>query len=607
MRMHQSSMLGRAPLDLQSVRSRIGEDRFSLTAWVEDLSDRIDASTERNVWIWAAPRHLLRARAEELLRTPGARDLPLYGVPFAVKDNIDVAGMPTSAGCPDYTYHPSVSAPSVEALLNAGAICLGKVNLDQFATGLVGTRSPWGPCHNVFDPAYVAGGSSSGSGVAVAAGLVSFALGTDTAGSGRVPAALNNVVGLKPTRGLVSTRGVVPACQSLDCVSVFALCVNDAARVREIILGNTAIPPQRAPFGARFRFAVPAALDLAKDEDARLFDEASLSLEGLGGERVELDWKPFQALGDLLYGPFVVERYLAVGDFISEHPRSCLPLTKDIILAAARYTSSDVFRALYELDALRAQCNALLSTVDVLMTPTVPGHARIEDDAREPRAVNDRLGTYTRFANFLGVPVVAIPAGFRRDGLPFGVSLVAPPHADRALDALASRLHAACGAGMGRARDQPPLPIEAAAPSTELVRLAVVGAHLSGLPLHSELLACGARFVRTSRTAPVYRLFALPGTRPEKPGILRVDAEGHAIEIELYDIPFAGLGRLMASVPPPLTIGTVRTAEGELVKGFLCESLGTYGARDISHFGGFRPYLARDDAPAASSGATPER
>ncbi|MET0339434.1 MAG: allophanate hydrolase [Polyangiales bacterium] len=576
------------PLDVASLHAAYRAGTLTPDALIDALYARMDADALPNVFIHRVAREAAIAQARALGPLHDDDDRRLYGVPFAVKDNIDVEGMPTTAACPAFGFVPHASASAVRALLDQGAVCIGKLNMDQFATGLVGTRSPYGACRNVFDPAYLSGGSSSGSGVAVAAHHVTFALGTDTAGSGRVPAALNNVVGLKPSLGLLPTTGMLPACESLDCLSVFALNVDDAALVRDVILGRAVAS---TPPPARFRFGVPEPLE--GDASTRtLFERSAERLEALGGERVAIDFAPFRALGDLLYGPFVTERHLAVGAFIEANEDAVLPTTRTIILGAREQTASDAFRGIHRAATLKRACLAALAGVDYLLTPTIPAPYTVEADQAEPRAINDKLGIYTRFVNFIGGPVLAVPQDFRDDGLPFGVSLVGRPGHDTRLDALADALHRMSEAGMGRARH--PLAPRARAPRPPPIeaRLAVVGAHMRDLPLNRELLALDARYVATVRTAAAYRLYVLPGTQPERPGMVRTK-DGVGIELELWDLPWSALGTFMARVPSPLGIGTVELADGERVKGFVCESYAVEGARDISALGGYRAYLAQ--------------
>jgi allophanate hydrolase len=608
--------LAELSLDLASLRAAFASGELTPPALIEQIYARIERGDHPNVWIHLAPKAEVLASARALGAFDAKSAPPLWGIPFGVKDNIDVAGMPTTAACPDFAYMPKKSALTVERLLAAGALCVGKTNMDQFATGLVGTRSPYGACRNVFNPSYLAGGSSSGSGVAVAAGQVTFALGTDTAGSGRVPAALGNIVGLKPTRGLLSTEGVVPACASLDCVSVFALCVSDGANVRDIMLGASSMaPPARAEL-AGLRVAIPDRLELFGDYGASFrFTSVVTALRDHGAEVVEIDWAPFEQIGNLLYGgPWVAERTLAVGEFIRKHPDACMPVTREIILSGERYSALDVFRAEAKLAALTTQVRRVFDGMDALLVPTTPTVYTLAEEASDPRGFNDRMGIYTRFANFLGWPALAIPTGFKPDGLPFGVSLLMRAHEDRKLDHLgatleralhhATRPSTAAISGM-RTHTRATLPsmpastpaaastIEPAPPLPGYVRLAVVGAHLRGLPLNHELTAARARFVRATRTEASYKLYALEGTVPPKPGMTRASSGGAAIEIELWDMPVAAFGAFVAKIPAPLGIGTVRCEDGEHVKGFLCETYALEHSQDITPFGGFKAYLAR--------------
>jgi allophanate hydrolase len=577
-------------LDIETLRAAYQSGALTPEALIELLYARMEREPLEGAWIFRLGLAQAKDRARALSQRENASQLPLFGIPFAVKDNIDVEGMPTTAGCPAYAYAPEHSAPSVAALLEAGALCLGKVALDQFATGLVGSRSPYGPCRNVFDPEYLSGGSSSGSALVVAAHQVTFALGTDTAGSGRVPAALNNLVGLKPSVGLISTAGVVPACASLDCVSVFALNVSDAVCVRDLMAGG---PVAARPLPAAFRFGVPTPLVAHGDEQAaQAFHAAVAQLTALGGSAVALDFAPFLELGDQLYGPSVVERTLAVGPFIEAHPDAVLPVTRDIILAGKKVGPAEALSGMKTIARLRERCQRALAQVDLLLTPTIPRPFRLEEDRKEPRVVNDKMGVYTRFANYLGCPVLAVPAGFRADGMPFGVSLVGKPAEDAQLDGLAARLHAASGAGAGKRRDPLPEWRDAnPASSDDGARVAVVGAHMRGMALNAQLLELGASYLETTHTAPRYRLFVLPGTNPERPGMLQVSAGGQAIELEVWRMSWPALGQLLARVPSPLAIGTLELASGARVKGFLCEAHATHDARDISELGGYRAYL----------------
>jgi allophanate hydrolase len=572
----------------------------------------------RNIWITLLDWPAVEAQLADIeARRAAGAALPLYGIPFAIKDNIDLSDVPTTAACPSYATTPRQSAPVVAALLAAGAIALGKTNLDQFATGLVGQRSPYGACASAFDPRYISGGSSSGSALAVALGLVSFALGTDTAGSGRVPAALNNIVGLKPTRGLLSTRGLLPACRSLDCISVFAGNVADAARILELTAGFDARDPfsRPAPPGAvaiptrGFRFGVPAKEQLQFFGDARAEAAFAASLERLitfGGEPVAVDFEPFAQAAALLYqGPWVAERGAAVGEFIAREPGGLDPTVAAIIGGAKRWSGVDGFLAQQRLRELSRQVDALWDDIDLLVVPTTPTSYTASEVAADPLGPNARLGTYTNFTNLLDLCGIAVPAGFKSELQPVGVTLLGPAFADRALWPLADRLHQSyalnVGASEHRVLSQPasttpprrPAPAVAPIPRVfQSIRLAVVGAHLEGQPLHHQLTELGARFEQATLTAPHYRLFALDGTVPAKPGLVRQSLGGGPIQVEVYRLDPAAFGQFVAQVSQPLCIGNLELASGDWVKGFLCESLATERARDITALGGWRAYLA---------------
>ena len=576
------------------------------SAVVEALLARGDDGTYASAWIHRVGGDALIWRARELeeqLRSdPQTIDrLALYGVPYAVKDNIDVAGLPTTAACPAFSYVAERSAAVVEKLEAAGAILVGKTNLDQFATGLVGTRSPYGSVPNSFRPEYISGGSSSGSAVAVARGLASFSLGTDTAGSGRVPAGLNNIVGLKPTRGLISARGVVPACQSLDCVSVFALTVPDALAVLNVAAGFDAEDPYSrqlalwpAACGERFRFAVPDPLEFYGDADARsAFDRALGMLEALGGRASKVDFSPFLEAASLLYeGPWVAERMAAIRPFFEEHAERMHPVVRQIIGAAAKYSATDLFQAMTRIQELRRKAGRVWDSADVLVVPTAPTAYTIEAVLAEPYQTNRRLGLYTNYVNLLDLAAVAVPASLRQDGVPCGITLLAPAGSDHMLGDLAQRFHQRTGLRLGALEESlpPPSPM---APGKDTVKVAVVGAHLNGLPLNHELLQRGARLERTVRTAARYRLYALPGTTPPKPGLVRDGSGiGKSIELEVWQMPASAFGSFVAAIPSPLGIGRIELEDGQWVQGFLSESWAVTNAEDISHFGGWRRYLA---------------
>lgn len=546
------------------------------------------------------------------LETLDPASLPLYGVPFAIKDNIDLAGVPTTAGCPEFAYIPTAHAFVVEQLIAAGAVPMGKTNLDQFATGLNGTRSPYGACRNAFDPDFISGGSSSGSSVAVAKGWVSFSLGTDTAGSGRVPASFNNLIGLKPTCGLLSSTGVVPACRSLDTVSIFALTAGDAQAVLNIAAVFDATDPfsRRAePFGVDFSagpflFGVPRQNQLEFFGDVGavdLFSEAVARLKTLGGMPVEIDFAPFLEVARLLYdGPWVAERYVAIQDFFEAQPQAVIEPVRTIIAGGRAKSASDAFAAAYRLKALKRDCEAVWQHIDCLLTPSAGTIYRIAEMQADPIRLNSNLGYYTNFVNLLDYSAVALPAGLiDRNAaalMPWGVTLVAPAFRDVALLRLADRAHRAIGGNMGAtASALASTPAGVGVPQGSLksgtVQVAVCGAHLSGLPLNHQLTERGARLLATTFSAPEYRLFALAGGPPQRPGMVRVAQGGAAIALEIWELPAEHFGSFVAAIPVPLAIGKVQLADGVLVSGFVCDNLGVVGAQDITQHGGWKVWL----------------
>ena len=591
------------PLDLASLRRRYESGALRPAQLIAGIMERTERRGDDKAWIHRTPRAALEARAAELERS-GPQGRALYGVPFAIKDNIDSSGQPTTAACREFAYTPRSSAAVVDALLAAGAILVGKTNLDQFATGLVGVRSPYGVPGNTFDPSYVPGGSSSGSAVAVAAGLVSFSLGTDTAGSGRVPAAFNNLVGLKPTRGLLSTRGVVPACRSLDCVSIFALTAADAAAVLRCARGFDAADPfSRAEAPPRHalprsfsgcRVGVPRDDQLeffGNPETPRLFEASVRRLVELGAERVTIDFAPFLETARLLYeGPWVAERYAAIREFIERQPKALHPVTAAIISGATRHSAIDAFTAYYRLKALRRQTAPVWDQIDVLVTPTAGTIYRIAEVEANPLRLNSNLGYYTNYMNLLDLAAIAVPAGFQRDGLPFGITLAAPAFSDEALCALGEAAQRAAVKTMGATGLPLPQRDDRESRDQNLVRLAVCGAHMSGLPLNHQLTERGARLAQKCRTAPDYRLFALTSFTPPRPGMVRADS-GAAIEVEVWEVPAGAFGSFVDGIPAPLGIGTVTLEDGQQVKGFLCEAHATRAARDITSLGSWRRFI----------------
>ncbi len=588
-------------LDLPSLRKAYLSGEQTPARVIAHLLERAREFDHHNLWIHRATEAELAPYLERLAHSR-PEDLPLYGVPFAVKDNIDVAGMDTTAACEAYRYRPERHAAVVAALVEAGAIPLGKTNLDQFATGLVGTRSPepWGACRNSINPDFVSGGSSSGSAVAVALGLVSFALGTDTAGSGRVPAAFNNLIGLKPTLGRISVRGVVPACQSLDCVSIFARSAEQARTVLQVASAPNAEDPWqkpeptgRRPIPHRFRVGVPADDQLTFDtEEARqLFRNNLADLQALGGEPVEIDFQPFLDAASLLYeGPWVTERYLATRPLIEQQPEALLPVTRSIISQGATPSAADAFAAQYQLRKLKALADRIWEQADLVLTPTTPGIYTIEAVNADPVTLNSRLGIYTNFMNLLDYSAVSVPAGFLANGLPLGCTLFAPAFQDEALLALAARLHPHTVDRVGAltdALDSPPF--EATEGTIDVL---VCGAHLSGLPLNHQLTDRHGTLIETTETAPAYRMYLLDGGPPFRPGLIRDTEAGVALPVEIWRLPADPFGSFVDGIPAPLGISKVELADGRWVSGFICEPIGLEGARDITSLGGWRGYLA---------------
>jgi allophanate hydrolase len=590
--------------DFSTLRTDYLAGRRTPREEVERFLREVEEPTWAAAWIHRIGADDLRARAAEL-ETQARADpeyipkRPLYGIVYAVKDNIDVAGLPTTAGCPAFAYTPSRSATVVERLQAAGAILVGKTNLDQFATGLVGTRSPYGVVPNAVDPAFIAGGSSSGSAVAVARGWVGFALGTDTAGSGRVPAALNGIVGLKPSRGLVSARGVVPACRSLDCVSVFAGSVEDAVAVLEEVRSYDAEDPWSrrlalAPDGAprAFRFAVPDVLEFYGDDAARdAFAKAVELLEGMGGHRVPVDFSPFLAAAALLYeGPWVAERLAAIRPFFESSGSEMHEVVRGIVEGARKYDAARLFEDVTRREALRHRVEPLWREVDALVVPSVPTVYRIDEVLAEPLVTNRRLGYYTNFVNLLDLAALAVPTGTRSDRLPCGITLIHQAGRDLQLADLGRRVERAVAQGR-------PAPRAAARPSAvwrgDTVDVAVVGAHLAGQPLNGQLTERGGLLLRACRTAPHYRLFVLPRSTPAKPGLIRdLHGYGHHIDIEVWRLPEAAYGGFVAAIPSPLGLGRLELEDGTWAQGFLCEPWALEEAEEISSLGGWRQWLS---------------
>ncbi|MGE0383799.1 MAG: allophanate hydrolase [Gammaproteobacteria bacterium] len=593
-------------LDLTSLAAAY-RDGASPVEVMHEVLRRCTAHAGRGIWIALRSPHDVLGDAAALASRP-ADALPLYGVPFAIKDNIDLAAVETSAGCPQFAYLPQRSAHVVQRLVEAGAIPIGKANLDQFATGLSGTRcvDAYGFCTNSFDPAFIAGGSSSGSAVAVALGLVAFALGTDTAGSGRIPAAFNNLVGVKPTRGLLGCSGVVPACRTLDCVSIFALNAADAGAVFEVASAPDPQDPyaradrlQAPPLAAgpaRFRFGLPRPGQLVFDGDPdaarNAFAAAAGVLQAAGGDPVEIDFAPFAEAAQLLYGgPWVAERYAAIAGIVESCPEALHPVTRAVIEPARGLGAVEAFQAQYRLQALRVRARAVLDRVDVVLTPTAPALYSVAQMLADPVTLNSRLGSYTNFMNLLDLCAIAVPSGFTPDGLPFGVTLFAPANADLRLLDLAARMESILRLPLGATGVAWRPPAGRADHPGAAIELAVCGAHMRGLPLNCQLTSLGAVFLGRVRTAPAYRLHALTRFSPPRPGLVRVAGGGMPIECEIWSVPRHRFGDFIDLVPAPLAIGRIELEDGRWTHGFLCEQHATEGAPDISRHGGWRAWL----------------
>ncbi|ADU67924.1 allophanate hydrolase [Pantoea sp. At-9b] len=585
---------------LQDWQQRYQQEPQQITALLEAHLAAID--NQDNAWLYLATPAQLQAQIEPLLasylRNPAA--LPLFGVPFAVKDNIDVAGWPTTAACPALTYTAHADAFVVAQLKAAGAVVIGKTNLDQYATGLVGTRSPYGAVRNTFNPDYVSGGSSSGSASVLARGLVGFSLGTDTAGSGRVPAGFNNVVGLKPTKGWFSASGLLPACRLNDTISVFALTVEDAFAVASAAGGYDAgdaysrSNPHTAPASIKAHpdFAIPANPEFFDDKQAEAaWDSALERLLASGATLHPIDFTPFQQLAEqLYYGPWVTERTVAVGEMLN-HPDEMDPVVYGIVKSGLDYSAVDAFKAEYLRAELTRQIQHTLAQFDALVVPTSPTIHTIEEMQQEPVRYNSQFGTYTNFTNLADLSALALPGPFRADGLPAGITLVAPAWHDRALVEFGLRWQQQLALPLGATGKAQPAQHRALPPSADHVRVAVVGAHLTGMPLNFQLTTRQAVLVEETTTASNYRLFALLDGPIKKPGLLR-DEQGAAITVELWDIPLARFGEFVAEIPPPLGIGSLTLADGRNVKGFICEPMVLKQALEITEFGGWRNWLA---------------
>lgn len=541
---------------------------------------------------------------ELLVKEKTITNLPLYGIPFAIKDNIDALDWETTAACPDFTFDPKKNATVVQKLIDAGAILIGKTNLDQFATGLVGTRSPYGAVPNTFNPTYVSGGSSSGSASVVARGLVCFSLGTDTAGSGRIPAAFNNIVGTKPTPGLVSTEGVFPACKSIDCVSIMTLTAADADIVLDVMKSTELdrvkeaqfhpIPKLVSSFRRPTRIGIPISCQFLDDgQYQNAFAKAVENAKGLNVELVQVDIDPFVKAGKLLYdGPWVSERFAVTEDFLKTNPDSFDPSVKQIIQSGASYTAAQGFRAIYQLKELEIEAKKAWAKCDVILVPSAPNHPTLDDLKNHPILKNSELGMYTNYVNLMRLCAVAVPAGFTDKGMPFGITLIAQEGSDTALLKLAAQWQILFGLSLGKSDVKAThAELTIGGNNKDIIEIAVVGAHLQGMSLHSQLTERHAHLIKSCKSAKSYRLFALPNTTPPKPGLVKSKSNGAAIDLEVYAMPASEVGSFLGLIPAPLGLGNIELDDGTWVKGFICEPYAIEGAKDISDLGGWRAYM----------------
>jgi allophanate hydrolase len=576
---------------------------------IDHVVRRSDETKDHNIWITRLSREKIQPYLDKL-KDQSPDSLPLYGIPFAIKDNIDLANIATTAACPAFAYTAKRSAYVIQQLLNAGAIPIGKTNMDQFATGLVGTRSPepWGPCKNAFNKEYISGGSSAGSAVAVALGLVSFSLGTDTAGSGRVPAAFNNIIGVKPSRGLLSNTGVVPACRSLDCVSIFALTTDDANAVFNIAANYDPVDDYARPnpFDNNHRHygisADPLNIGVPSPDQLNFFGSASSQqlffdsinkLKEIGVTITEIDFSPFLEAARLLYeGPWVAERFVAIEKLIRDHPDELLPEIETIISGGEDKSAIDYFKSEYQLKHYHKLAHNILTKLDCIVTPTVGTIYTIEQVQSDPIKLNSNLGYYTNFMNLLDCASVAAPAGFLDNGCPFGITFVGPSMTDRKLLSIANLWQQQLGLKLGALDQALPTNEPNQTTYTDTIPVVVCGAHLQGLPLNWQLIERGATLLEKTQTASKYRLYALPGGPPHRPGLIRDEQNGAVVEAEIWAMPKEQFGSFVANIPAPLGIGKVEMQDGRWLTGFICEAYAIDDAKEITGLGSWRKYLA---------------
>jgi allophanate hydrolase len=596
-------------LDLPTLSAAFADGSLKPSTVVAAIYDRIEKRGNDSVWIHLVPREQA-LRAAHALEKAGPTGKPLWGIPFSVKDCNDIAGLPTTNGLPELSYIAEHTGQALQRLFDAGAILIGKTNMDQFGIGLVGVRTPYGACSSVFNDEFISGGSSSGSGVSVAAGLCTFSIGNDAAGSGRVPAAFNNIVGIKPTPGLISNSCVSGGgcVKTIETVSVFSLTVEDGMTVLKLMAGYDAGYPFSKPEAdtvpldivaapASFKFGIPkgAALQFFGDTEAgRLFSEAVARMQQMGGTAVEIDFAAFDEVQRILYdGPWISERALSLDPVLAKHGAQIHPVTKAILERSGQFSARDAFRAIHRIAELKCDTRPVWDDIAVLMVPTTPTIYRKSEILADPITLNSRLGIYTNFVNLMGLCGIAVPGGFRKDGLPLGITFLAPGFAEARAAGIAAAFHRRTGLPLGGFQNAyPAAPGTPAKTSADRREIVVVGAHLSGMPLNAELTSRDGSFVRAGRTTQDYQLFALAGTTPAKPGLIRRQGTaGPGIDIEVWSLPISGFGDFVSSIPSPLCIGKVNLDDGSTISGFLCEPSALDTAKDVTHFGGWKNFI----------------
>lgn len=598
--------MNKMDLSITTLHNAYQEGSLTPAAVVDYVLTKSSEYQQHNIWITLLSHEQIAPYLDRLHGHSPA-SLPLYGIPFALKDNIDLAGIPTTAACPEYSYVPEQSAFVVEQLIAAGAIPIGKTNMDQFATGLSGTRSPYGAVKNAINADYISGGSSSGSSVATALGLVSFALGTDTAGSGRVPAMFNNLIGVKPSCGLISSRGVIPACRSIDSVSLFALNPEDAAIIYPVITvydqdDSFATQPVWPPIheNQTFTFGVIPRDQLqvfGNNQVYALMEAAIEQLKLAGGQPVEIDFTPFQLAATLLYeGPWVAERYAAIESILISKPEAIFPVTLSVISNAEKYNAVDTFQAIYRLRELKLQADRELANVDVVLTPTAADIYTIAAMNNDPIQLNSQLGYYTNFMNLLDYAAISIPSGSFTNGMPFGITLYAGKYSDWSLIHFAQRILTISGLSMGATAfawhaSNHSTAVQSTESEKDRIKLLVCGAHLTGMPLNHQLTDLDAVLLEPTNTSASYRLYCLPGGPPYRPALVRDKDTGVCIDVEVWSIPVKNLGRFLLGIPAPLGLGKVQLVDGSEVIGFICEPYVVHQSEDISEFSGWKNYL----------------